>query len=171
MIRGTRAICIVPTWRGPFTLRVVACLKTRLETKFLVRGIFQRRGAFNARSTMRNEPPSKLSFPPGHELGAQLRYGRRGAEKAPHGAEMPAVPAPLGFIWCALASLQARQPQGRCALSRWQAALRAVEVIRNRRGSGETVAFKNGVRWKTEQQTWPCPSGSGPKETRQWEIV
>src|SRR5580704_6557050 len=112
MIRGTRAICIVPTWRGPFMLRVVACLKTRLETKFLVRGIFQRRGEFSARSTMRDEPPSKLSFPPGHELGAQLRYGRRGAERPPHGAGMPAVPASLGFMWCALASLQARQPQG-----------------------------------------------------------
>jgi hypothetical protein len=58
------------------------------------------------------------------------------------------LPFPLRWALYGAPSLHCKRasPKGRCALSRWQAALRAVEVIRNRRGSGETVAFKNGVR-------------------------
>jgi hypothetical protein len=172
MIRGTQAICIVPTWRGPFMLRFVVCLKTRLGTKFLVRGIFQRRGEFNARSTMRNEPPSKLSFPPGHEFGraASLWTARRREGAARRRNACRSRSAGLYMVRPRFTASAPAQ-EGRCALSRWQAALRAVEVLRNRRGSGEAVAFKNGVRWKTEQQTSPCPSGSGLKETERWEIV
>ena len=45
-------------------------------------------------------------------LNALLRYGRRGVTKSPHDTGAPAVPASLRSMWCAVASLQARQPCG-----------------------------------------------------------
>ncbi len=59
VIRATTAICIAPTWLGPYTQRVVVSRNSRSETRFFMPATCQRRAALSAKSIMQSEQRSR----------------------------------------------------------------------------------------------------------------